>query len=293
MLDKDCHIIHLPEVTSTNSYAKEMLKDKRPPEGTVIVADHQTAGKGQDGNSWESEAGKNILMTLILYPSFVEISSQFRISMAVALGIIDFLKEILPDQRILIKWPNDIYVGKGKIGGILINNEIMGDHFEHVIAGIGLNVNQLRFPTELADSATSLLLASGKEVDRACLLGALLGLLLIRGHLGYPCRLEWRWPEWMGWIKKVFPLAISNILGSNLIMVFLIFPADLFYWSGPILNHIDKSAAFALGSGILVTAIYCAGLLIRRKERIFNIGIDSALVLLIYAASLIIFYHLR
>ena len=162
MLDKDCHIIHLPEVTSTNSYSKEMLKDKRPPEGTVIVADHQTAGKGQDDNSWESEAGKNILMTLILYPSFVEISSQFRISMAVALGIIDFLKGILPDQQVLIKWPNDIYVGKGKIGGILINNEIMGDHFEHVIAGIGLNVNQLAFSSDIPNPV-SLKTISGQE----------------------------------------------------------------------------------------------------------------------------------
>ena len=162
MRGKNCNIIHLQEVSSTNSYAKKLLKDQRPPEGTVVVADHQTAGKGQDGNSWESEAGKNILMTLILYPAFIEISSQFRISMAVALGIIDFLNEILPDQRILIKWPNDIYVEKRKIGGILINNEIMGDHFEHVIAGIGLNVNQLAFSSDIPNPV-SLKAITGQE----------------------------------------------------------------------------------------------------------------------------------
>ena len=92
---------------------------------------------------------------------------------------------------------------------------------------------------------------------------------------------------------KAYTMAISNILGSNLIMVFLIFPADLMYDQGPILNYIDQSAAFALGSGILVTAIYCAGLLIRRKRRIFNIGIDSLLVLLVYFVSLIMLYYLR
>jgi len=162
MKQASINIIHLQEITSTNSYAKKLLKEQRPPEGTLIVADHQTEGKGQDGNSWESEAGKNILMTLVLYPTFIEISSQFRISMAVALGIIDFLSEILPDQRVLIKWPNDIYVGKGKIGGILINNEIMGDHFEHVIAGIGLNVNQLAFSSDIPNPV-SLKTITGKE----------------------------------------------------------------------------------------------------------------------------------
>ena len=162
MKQASINIIHLQEVPSTNSYAKKLLSGERPTEGTVIVADHQTSGKGQDGNSWESEAGKNILMTLILYPSFIEISSQFRISMAVALGIIGFLKEILPDQQVLIKWPNDIYVGKGKIGGILINNEIMGDHFEHVIAGVGLNVNQLAFSSNIPNPV-SLKTISGQE----------------------------------------------------------------------------------------------------------------------------------
>jgi len=162
MKQASINIIHLQEITSTNSYAKKLLKEQRPPEGTLIVADHQTEGKGQDGNSWESEAGKNILMTLVLYPTFIEISSQFRISMAVALGIIDFLSEILPDQRVLIKWPNDIYVGKGKIGGILINNEIMGDHFEHVIAGIGLNVNQLAFSSDIPNPV-SLKTITGKQ----------------------------------------------------------------------------------------------------------------------------------
>jgi cation:H+ antiporter len=92
---------------------------------------------------------------------------------------------------------------------------------------------------------------------------------------------------------RAYTMAISNILGSNMIMVFLILPADLMYQQGPILNHIDTSAAFALASGILVTAIYCIGLLIRRKKQVFGLGLDSVLVLLIYSGSLVMLYFLR
>jgi BirA family biotin operon repressor/biotin-[acetyl-CoA-carboxylase] ligase len=143
------NILHHRELNSTNDYAKELLQHGRLPEGTVIVADYQTAGKGQDKNTWESEAGKNILVTMIFYPDFLDVSAQFNISISVALGIIDFLSEMLPGKELTIKWPNDIYVGREKIGGILINNEIMGKRFEHVIAGIGINVNQPKFSKEI------------------------------------------------------------------------------------------------------------------------------------------------
>ncbi len=149
MSTKDFNLIHLSEVSSTNDYAKELLGEERPPEGTLITTDFQTAGKGQDKNAWESEAEKNILMTMIFYPDFLDVSKQFNISISVALGIIDFLSEMLPLEELSIKWPNDIYVGQKKIGGILINNEIMGDRFEHVIAGIGINVNQKSFSKDI------------------------------------------------------------------------------------------------------------------------------------------------
>ncbi len=92
---------------------------------------------------------------------------------------------------------------------------------------------------------------------------------------------------------RSYTMAISNILGSNLIMVFLILPADIFYSEGPILDRIDASAAFALGTGIVVSAIYCLGLLIRHHRKMFRMGLDSILVLLVYLASLVVFYHLR
>ena len=145
MSSTNCNIIHFSEINSTNSYARDLLLQERPPEGTVITTDYQSTGKGQDKNSWESEAGMNILVTIILYPDFLEVGRQFSLSMSVALGIVDFLEELLPGREISIKWPNDIYVGREKIGGILINNEIMGEKFEHVIAGVGVNLNQESF----------------------------------------------------------------------------------------------------------------------------------------------------
>ncbi len=149
MKPKNCNIIHLSEVTSTNKYAKDLLHGGRPDEGTVVLAAYQTAGKGLDKNSWESEPAKNILMSMILYPDFLYVAMQFSMSMSIALGIIDFLEEYLPDEDLKIKWPNDIFVGNKKVGGILINNEIMGNSFEHVIAGIGINVNQTRFSRDI------------------------------------------------------------------------------------------------------------------------------------------------
>ncbi len=164
-------IIKLKECSSTNAFAKELLKNEKPVEGTVIMASYQTAGKGQDSNSWESGAGENILMTMILYPDFLEISRQFKLSMVVALGISDFLKSLLPDHMIRIKWPNDIYIGDRKIAGILINNEIMGTQFKHVIAGIGINVNQTYFSSEIPNPVSlKLLTGKTKDVDKLALL---------------------------------------------------------------------------------------------------------------------------
>lgn len=156
------HIIHFHELDSTNAYAKKLLEEEHPLEGTIISTDFQTSGKGQESNAWESESGKNILMTMILYPQFVNVADQFSLSMVIALGIIDFLKPLLPDIPLHIKWPNDIYANNKKIGGILINNEVMGEEFVHVIAGIGINLNQTVFPHDIPNP-TSLSLLRGKE----------------------------------------------------------------------------------------------------------------------------------
>jgi len=164
MKTKNCNYIHLSEVSSTNDYMKEILKSKNLEEGAVVIADYQSSGKGLDINVWESEAGKNILMSMLFYPNFLRVEKQFIISMAIALGILDFLRSLQTELPFSIKWPNDIYSGKHKIGGILISNEILGEKFEHVIVGMGININQEKFSKSIPNPS-SLTLLTGKDFD--------------------------------------------------------------------------------------------------------------------------------
>jgi BirA family transcriptional regulator, biotin operon repressor / biotin---[acetyl-CoA-carboxylase] ligase len=147
---------------STNSYAASLLKNNELPEGAIIYTNYQTAGRGQVGNKWESEENKNLLISIVLFPSMIKPADQFLISMAVSLGICDFLKKYL--SAISIKWPNDIYVNNDKIAGILIENSVMEDLIEHTIAGIGININQVKFLSD-APNPVSLSILTGKQFD--------------------------------------------------------------------------------------------------------------------------------
>ena len=159
---------------STNSSASLSLKEKELPEGTVIFTDFQTAGKGQQGKRWESEKGKNLLFSVILYPSSVSPDNQFLISMIISLGICDFLRELVPEVK--IKWPNDIYVNNDKIAGILIENSIIGDTIESSITGIGININQEKFSPDIPNPV-SLKIITGKDTDTGTALENLLNYL--------------------------------------------------------------------------------------------------------------------
>lgn len=172
-------ITYLTKTSSTNDYAKALLVDGRPEEYTIIQAGMQTNGKGHGGNRWESSPGDNILMSMILYPVWLDIAEQFNLSMAVALGITDFLRGIIPMENIRVKWPNDIYVGDKKIGGILINNEIMGNSFDHMIIGIGINVNQDKF-SEGIPNPVSLKMITGKKYGILILVQTLAAYLMRR-----------------------------------------------------------------------------------------------------------------
>jgi BirA family biotin operon repressor/biotin-[acetyl-CoA-carboxylase] ligase len=155
-------IIELEKVGSTNTYATEMLLRSGFEEGTVVWAHEQFAGRGQSDRQWSSEAGKNLTFTVCLRPHFLEPSRQFRLNEAISLGILDFIRSYsVPASSVnphaspvtrhpsLIKWPNDIYVGGNKIGGILIENIIRGPVFEAAFAGIGVNINQTRFAPDI------------------------------------------------------------------------------------------------------------------------------------------------
>jgi len=141
MIGSIVHRIH--ETDSTNNYAANQLLTKRLPEGTVFIADSQIDGRGQASNRWESEPGKNLTFSILLYPEFLEISRQFELSKAISLGVADFLSELTPD--VSIKWPNDIYLENRKVAGILIENSIRINKIFSAIVGIGLNINQMVF----------------------------------------------------------------------------------------------------------------------------------------------------
>lgn len=140
------NFIFLNEVDSTNNYANQLVLTKAAEEGTVVLARYQNSGKGQKGNSWESEAGKNLLASIILRPTFLKAADQFYISKIISLSIAEVLQSKTKD--ITIKWPNDIYAGNRKIAGILIENSVLGQNIETSITGIGLNLNQEVFVSD-------------------------------------------------------------------------------------------------------------------------------------------------
>jgi BirA family biotin operon repressor/biotin-[acetyl-CoA-carboxylase] ligase len=161
-------LLFFENLPSTNSYAASLLREQEVPEGTVVHTNHQSSGRGQGGNKWESEENKNLLISIILFPSMINPTDQFLLSMAVSLGICDFLD--MHTSAISIKWPNDIYVKNDKIAGILIENSIMGDQIENTIAGIGINVNQTEFAGDVPNPV-SLAGLTGRQYDlNECLL---------------------------------------------------------------------------------------------------------------------------
>jgi BirA family biotin operon repressor/biotin-[acetyl-CoA-carboxylase] ligase len=153
-------LIQLQSVDSTNSYALRLLSREDVHEGTVILAVYQTQGKGQGGNNWESDEGKNLLFSIILKPEFLRADKQFYLSMCISNGILDFINPIA--RPVSIKWPNDIYLRGRKVAGILIENTIMANCLYISVVGIGLNVNQRVFSNHLPNP-TSLSLETGKE----------------------------------------------------------------------------------------------------------------------------------
>lgn len=158
------HRIHLPETESTNLYARSVNSSAM---ATLISTDHQTAGRGQRGNSWESEEGKNLLFSLIVKPESIPASQQFALCELISVAICDVLSRYTTDIR--IKWPNDIYYRDHKLCGILIEHDIEGSCLARSIIGIGLNVNQTTFLSD-APNPISLCQVLGREVEREELL---------------------------------------------------------------------------------------------------------------------------
>jgi len=155
--------LEYPTLSSTNSFAIEYLSKNNPSEGTVISTPEQTAGRGQIGSKWESEADKNINLSIILYPKFLMPRLQFALSQAASLAVRSFLEDYISDD-IEVKWPNDIYINNKKIAGILIQNTLSGSMIRNSVIGIGINVNQELFLSD-APNPTSLKILTQKNFD--------------------------------------------------------------------------------------------------------------------------------
>jgi BirA family transcriptional regulator, biotin operon repressor / biotin---[acetyl-CoA-carboxylase] ligase len=159
-LGKD--IIYLTECHSTNDVAKTKIKNKEVSEGSIIITENQSSGRGQRGNTWLSEPGKNLTFSLILQPEFIDPSVQFDLNIAISLAIQEILVQYVSELK--IKWPNDmVHPDYGKLGGILIENFIGKAGLEYSIVGIGINVNQSHFQLS---GPTSLIQLIGQEVDK-------------------------------------------------------------------------------------------------------------------------------
>lgn len=171
--------IHLDEVDSTNNYLRTFKADEEH-RITLVTATNQTSGRGQRGNSWESEPGRNVVFSVLLHPRFVSPMEVFALSEAMALAVCQTVEEYLDENEnendddndgdgeneneneVAVKWPNDIYVGEKKICGILIENKLRGSHIEDCIIGVGLNVNQRTFVSD-APNPVSLYNLTGRE----------------------------------------------------------------------------------------------------------------------------------
>lgn len=153
-------------IDSTNSYAKQ-LAEQGEPEGTLVVADRQTAGRGRRGRNWESPGNTNIFMTLLLRPK-LHPSSISGITLLSALALTRAIGEMACVEA-KIKWPNDVIIGRKKICGILTEMSSEENFIHYAVVGIGINVNRQRFPEELKESASSIYLETGKKLNRCAL----------------------------------------------------------------------------------------------------------------------------
>lgn len=176
----DFKIIHIDETDSTNRWLRNssgtvLNESSREnslgivPSELCVVADYQTAGKGCGSNSWESERGKNLTFSMLIHPEGIPANEQFRITEVVSVALCETLEPYINNNKVEIKWPNDIYVGDRKICGILIENRLQGATIRDSIIGIGLNVNQRVFLSD-APNPVSMYQLTGQETDLDALL---------------------------------------------------------------------------------------------------------------------------
>lgn len=159
-------------IGSTNTYLRELNGGDPAYDYEVAVADFQTAGRGQKGNTWESEQGKNLLFSILAHPKGIKVQEQFYISQAIALAVSDAVIAAAGPEYAAgfsVKWSNDIYYKDFKMAGILIENTLQGSSIMDTVVGVGLDVNQEVFVSD-APNPISLKNITGRDYDRDALL---------------------------------------------------------------------------------------------------------------------------
>lgn len=163
------------EVTDSTNIRARLLAEEGAPEGTVAVADRQSAGRGSRGRSWESPGGCGIFMSAVLRPDIPPVRASM-VTLTAAYSIAKVLREGY-GLDVKIKWPNDIVLNRKKLAGILTEMSSESDFIYHIVTGIGINVNMESFPEELSDKATSLRMETGRRFGRAALTAEILNRL--------------------------------------------------------------------------------------------------------------------
>jgi BirA family biotin operon repressor/biotin-[acetyl-CoA-carboxylase] ligase len=144
----DNQLIELDSVDSTNNYAMGLIHAGLASDGLVCLAHHQWAGKGQRGKTWKDEPGQSLMMSLVCDMAPFDLSKQFLFSASVSLAILDLVRNFSADHW-SVKWPNDIYWNDRKAAGILIETILQGKSWLYAVAGVGINLNQTDFPSDL------------------------------------------------------------------------------------------------------------------------------------------------
>jgi len=235
-------VIHVPSCHSTNLLAEQLLAERILHEGTVIITDDQTQGKGQKDKIWISEKGKNLTFSVILTPTFLPLDYQFYLNIIASLAIWKSIK--IQSENVKVKWPNDVLINGRKVAGVLIKNILSSKRIKATIIGIGLNVNQKNFPL---DTATSLSNQLNEELELVPLFESILmhlenSYLRLRNNdletlkKDYLNLLYWK-DEWHTFKSgKVFKGKILGINETGRLMVMsgeeiLLFDnTDIIYW---------------------------------------------------------------
>ena len=223
--------MYIKETHSTSTLLRELYSDNLPHLFTIRT-DFQTAGRGQAGNTWESEDGKNLLFsTLMRYPN-LPAAQQWRLSMLVAVTLHEVLNLHLPGNDLTIKWPNDIYYGDNKLVGILIENILQGANIAYSIAGVGVNVNQTEWRSN-APNPISMKQITGKEWD----VNALLEEWITAVHKWENCPTEeikrtymqhlYRQTGWHKYIEREVDIVPTNIAHATEVEGFLAEVVDI------------------------------------------------------------------